>query len=181
MCVGPDSSRGCRRLPHMLAGGRRRGDAHRDRRITSSRSLVTFAAIGGDHLRRDQHIDAPAAEPLLADLLQRWLRELQLATVRATATDHHLWKAFARLSESPVLLRTPNAVDTLERATHLRLKARERRSILELLVEAPNAYTRFEAMLLHASVNEHFWTDEVDLLDDVCDRLFGRSTGASPA
>jgi hypothetical protein len=51
----PDSSRGRRRLPHMLASGRHRGDAHRDHRISSSRSLVTFAAIGGDHLRRDQH------------------------------------------------------------------------------------------------------------------------------
>jgi len=56
----------------------------------------------------------------------------------------------------------------------------ERRNIVELLVEAPNAYARFEAMLLHASSNEHFWTDEVDLLDDACDRLFGRPVEAGP-
>jgi hypothetical protein len=51
-----DGSRGRRRLPHMLARGRRDADAHRDCRIRSSRSLATFAAIGGDHLRRDQQL-----------------------------------------------------------------------------------------------------------------------------
>jgi hypothetical protein len=36
------------------ARGHHRDDVRRDRRITASRPLVTFAAICGDHLRRDQ-------------------------------------------------------------------------------------------------------------------------------
>ena len=49
-------------------------------------------------------------------------------------------------------------------------------------METPNAYARLEAMLLHASMNEHFWTDEIDLLDGACDLLFGRAVkGGSEA
>jgi hypothetical protein len=36
--------------------GHRRDALHRDRRISPSRSLVLFAAIRGDHLRRDQQL-----------------------------------------------------------------------------------------------------------------------------
>jgi hypothetical protein len=56
-----DSSRCARRIPRQLlrgARGHRRGDVHRDRRITASRSPVLFAAIRGDHLRRDQQAGA---------------------------------------------------------------------------------------------------------------------------
>lgn len=48
-----------RPLPALRgARGHHRDDLRRDRRITPSRPLVTFAAIGGDHLRRDQHQSA---------------------------------------------------------------------------------------------------------------------------
>jgi hypothetical protein len=140
-------------------------------RSGSSRAFNVLCAIAS-------RIDAPTAEPLMASLLQHWLRELQLVGGSVAERDQYLWKAFARLAENPVLLRTPDVVDTLERATHLRLMAYERRKIVELLVEAPNAYARLEVMLLHASSNEHFWADEIDLLDDACDRLFGHPAGA---
>jgi hypothetical protein len=58
------------RASHRLGSLRRarrhpRGDVHRGRLITASRPLVTFAAIRGDHLRRDQPVSrvfrAPSA------------------------------------------------------------------------------------------------------------------------
>ena len=50
-------ARACHRLGSLRRARRHPpGDVHRGRSITASRPLVTFAAIRGDHLRRDQHL-----------------------------------------------------------------------------------------------------------------------------
>jgi hypothetical protein len=59
LCASSADSTRCRR-PRPLrvrrgARGHHRDDVRRDRCITPSRPLVTFAAMSGDHLRRDQH------------------------------------------------------------------------------------------------------------------------------
>jgi hypothetical protein len=49
-----------------------------------------------------------------------------------------------------------------------------RKDLVRIVRRSPKAYTLVEALLQNARSFEHWWEDEVDVLDGAADELFAR-------
>jgi hypothetical protein len=143
-----------RMVPHLMLFTQSGSDE-------SFHTLCTFAAA----------IDHASVEPLLGALLARWGREIRDQPRRSKNTKDWLWSGFSQMKKSPRLLAAHEAIDILQNATLLPLYHWNKKSVVDVLVRAPQAYALLERLLLRAGMYTTFNHDEIDTLDEACERF----------
>jgi hypothetical protein len=126
------------------------------------------------------HVDTSEVDPVLGAVFRRWLVLLDQLQSRDDRFNHNrpewraVWQTLSLLRRHPRVMFIPQVVPRLLQVLgRYQLHWVHKQDIMTTLERAPAAYLQFEQAVIHSSVFEHYFNDEVDRYDGVADALFG--------
>jgi hypothetical protein len=119
-------------------------------------------------------IESPRVDEVLASLLYRWTQRFD-RKVQAPqhAQNYPLWRAFGALTRHKRFGLVPGWESRLLGVLQCNIMWYQKNQIVRVLEKSRCSYIPLESMLFRTENFEHYWSDEVDRLDEACQRLFG--------
>ena len=124
--------------------------------------------------RLSRVIETSEIDGVLSFLFNRWTTQYEI--VQSTGFDdsnHHYWRAFRNLSDHPrfdQIKDWPSRLTPILYSPHLAWFRKQ--DLARVLERDPRSYIHLENVRFKAQDWEHFYQEEIDLLDQACDRLF---------
>ncbi|MCY4557716.1 MAG: hypothetical protein OXF79_15315 [Chloroflexi bacterium] len=121
-------------------------------------------------------IVSPEIDKVLTFLFARWFGQFQAGQLGENLdSNHHFWRAFRNLTSHPRF----EKIDDWPGKLALVLYSRElawfrKQDVARVLERDPRSYIHLENVLFKSQDWEHFAQEEIDLLDESCNRLFKR-------
>ena len=124
--------------------------------------------------RLSRVIETSKIDRLLTSLFKRWTSRFEV--IQSTGfgdTSHHFWRAFRNLSGHPRFDKIKDWPAKLAPMLYSpRLEWYRKQDLARVLERDPRSYIHLENIRVKTEDWEHFYQEEIDLLDQSCDRLF---------
>ena len=117
---------------------------------------------------------SPDIDGVVASLWERWAAQFRgLQRDDVGDVSHESWRAFRELCNHPRFEMIKDWHRNLARVLYSpRLVGFRRREVLRVLERSPRSYIHLERARLNVEDWEHHWEEEVDFLEEACERLF---------
>ena len=124
--------------------------------------------------RLARKIQGPEIDRVLAFIFSRWVGHFQTRqTGEGLESSHHYWRAFGELTSHPRFKLIGDWPEKLVPILYSPDLAWFRKQDVARVLEGdPRSYIHLENVLFKSQDWEHFYHEEIDLLDRSCDRLF---------
>lgn len=144
--------------------------------------LCAYVSAGTDEMleslaRVARSILSADIDRVLVLLWKRWVRAFgDREEDMATMQYHHYWRAFRELTDHPRLGQIKEWHKDLAPLLYARgLSWFEKENIVRVLARDRRSYVHLEGVLFRARDWEHRYVDEIDMLDEACERFFAES------
>ena len=116
----------------------------------------------------------PEIDGVLTSLLDRWTGQFEVRGWDSVGdVSHYSWRAFGEICKHPRFVRIKDWYVRLARVLYSpKLRGFNRKDVLRVLKRDPRSYIHLERSRSRAEDWEHLYEEELDLLDEACDRLF---------
>lgn len=124
--------------------------------------------------RLARKVQGPEIDKVLAFLFSRWVGHFNGAqTGERVELSHHYWRAFRDLTSHPRFRLIENWPEKLVPILYSPdLSWIWKQDVARVLENDRRSYIHLENVLFKSQDWEHFYQEEIDLLDEACDRLF---------
>lgn len=149
--------------------------------------LASNVTLGTDDMleslsRLSRAIETSEIDRVLTSLFKRWTNRFKIIQLtRLGDPNQHFWRAFRHLVDHP---RFDEIKDWPAKMAPIlyspRLAWFYKQDVTRVLERDPRSYIHLENVRFKAEDWEHFYQDEIDLLDQSCDRLFSKYELSSP-
>ena len=141
--------------------------------------MATNVTSGTDEMleslsRLSRVIETSEIDRVLTSLFKRWIGQFEI--IQSTGIDdtsYHYWRAFRYLSDHPRFERIrdwPSKLAPILYSPHVAWFRKQ--DLARVLERDPRSYIHLENARFKANDWEHFYQEEIDLLDQACDSLF---------